>query len=149
MDDAGTRIDLTGRTGDELSFLGGAVMPAQFYPGRRGAASVEPIMRLMGGILIDAVRCFQRNFEARDSSRRQEFREAQFWIFDDEGKGPFSFQSVCESLEIDPGGLRNWIVRWRQDRHPGTKRQMIRRSPVNIAKRMESRRGKSVSTSRA
>src|SRR5277367_2851728 len=99
MDEPGTRMDLTGRTGDEFSFLAGAVMPAQFYPGRRGSASIEPIMRLMAGILIDAVRSFQRNFDARDSSRRQEFREAQLWIFDNAGKGPFSFQSVCESLE--------------------------------------------------
>lgn len=139
MDDPGTRIDLTGRTGDEISFLAGAVMPAQFYPGRRGSASVEPIMRLLAGILIDAVRCFQRNFEALDSNRLHEFREAQFWIFDDEGNGPFSFHCVCESLEIDPHGLRNWIVRWREDRHSGNKRQMIRRRPVNPVRRMRSR----------
>jgi hypothetical protein len=56
-----------------LSFRADAVVPAQFYPARPGSASVEPIMRLMAGILIDAVRCFQNNFEARHPSRRQEF----------------------------------------------------------------------------
>ncbi len=101
---------------------------------------MEPVIRLMGGILIDAVRCFQRNFEALDLNRRLEFREAKFWIFDHEGNGPFSFQNVCESLEIDPSGLRNWIVRWQKDRHPGSKRRVIRRSPVNRAKRMQSSR---------
>jgi|SRR5216684_4511948 len=65
MSDPGIRIDPTGPAGDELSFRADAVMPAQFYPARRGAASVEPIMRLMAGILIDAVRCFQHSFEAR------------------------------------------------------------------------------------
>src|SRR5271167_309236 len=133
MDDPGTRIDSIGRAGDELSYLADAVMPAQFYPPRRGSASVEPIMRLMAGILIDAVRCFQRNFEAHHPSRRHEFREAQFWIFDDRGNGPFSFHSVCGTLEIDPRGLRNWIVRWQRDRRSGDKQRMIRRSPVNIA----------------
>jgi len=133
MSDAGIRIDSTGPAGDELSFRADAVMPAQFYPARRGAASVEPIMRLMAGILIDAVRCFQRNFEARGSDRRQEFREAQFWIFDDRANGPFSFQCVCESLEIDPRGLRERILRWQKDRRSGEKQRMIRRSPVNIA----------------
>jgi hypothetical protein len=98
-------------------------------------------MRLMAGILIDAVRCFQNNFEARHPSRRQEFREARLWIFDDRGIGPFSFRSVCDSLEVDPRGLRNWIVRQQEKRRSGERQRMIRRSPVNIAKRMQRRRG--------
>jgi hypothetical protein len=83
-------IDLTGAAGEELSFSANAVMPAQFYPTRRQAASVEPIMRLMAAILIDAVRCFQRHFDARESNQWQEFREAKSWIFEDMGNGPFS-----------------------------------------------------------
>src|SRR5271155_1302847 len=80
MQNPGTRIDTmridpAGPVSDDLSFRSDAVMPAQFYPVRRGSASVEPIMRLMAGILIDAVRCFQNNFEARHPSRRQEFRK--------------------------------------------------------------------------
>jgi hypothetical protein len=98
-------------------------------------------MRLMAGILIDAVRCFQNNFEARHPSRRQEFREARLWIFDDRETGPFSFRSVCDSLEVDSRGLRNWIVRWLEERRSGERQRKIRRSPVNIAKRMQSRRG--------
>jgi hypothetical protein len=114
MDNPGTRIDAMGSAGDELSFRADAVMPAQFYPARRGSASVEPIRRLMAGILVDAVRCYQRNFDARHLNRRQEFREAQLWIFDDKGDGPFSFRFVCDALEIDPRGLRDWLVRWQQ-----------------------------------
>src|SRR5882762_7199074 len=71
------RLDPTVLASDDLSFRADAVMPAQFYPARRGWASVEPIMRLMAGILIDAVRCFQNNFEARHPSRRREFIEAR------------------------------------------------------------------------
>jgi hypothetical protein len=139
MSEPGIRIDPTGHAGDELSFRADAVMPAQFYPARRGAASAEPIMRLMAGILIDAVRCFKRNFEALRSDRRQEFREAQFWIFDDKANGPFSFECVCDSLEIDPRGLREWILRWQRDRRSGEKRRVIRRSPVNISGRIPAR----------
>src|ERR1700721_3189775 len=98
MDDAVTRIDSTIVTaGDELR--ADAVMPAQFYPARRGSASVEPIMRLMGGILADAVRTFQRNFARKSPSRRQEFREARFWIFHDTADGPFSFEDVGAAWE--------------------------------------------------
>jgi hypothetical protein len=57
-------------------------------------------MRPMFAILIDAVRCFQRNFEVHHPDSRQEFREAQLWIFDDTGNGPFSFEEVCYTLGI-------------------------------------------------
>ena len=137
-----TRIVPVSSASDDLSFRADAVMPAQFYPARRRSASVEPIMRLMAGILIDAVRCFQNNFEASHPGGRQKFREARLWIFDDEGGGPFSFRSVCDSLELDPRGLRNWIIRWQEKRRSGEWQRTIRRSPVNIAKRMQSRRGK-------
>ena len=65
MYDAARRIDSASSASEDLSFRADAVMPAQFYPARRGSASVEPIKRLMAGILVDAVRCFQNNFEAR------------------------------------------------------------------------------------
>ena len=151
MHERGTLIDATrivpvSSASDDLSFRADAVMPAQFYPARRRSASLEPIMRLMAGILIDAVRCLQRNFEARLPSRRQEFREAHLWIFDDKGIGPFSFQSVCESLHIDPAALREWIVRWQKDQRSGD-RQRARRSSVEVGGRIQSQRGRSLVSS--
>ena len=141
MNDPGTQIDsMMGSAGDELR--ADAVMPAQFYPARRVSASVEPIKRLMGGVLADAVRCFQRNFEAERPSRRQEFREARFWIFRDKGDGPFSFEDVCGTLDIDPRRLRELIIRWEKNRRPGDKPRMIRRSAVNTGGRVQSRRRK-------
>jgi len=141
MDDAVTRIDsTTGTAGDELR--ADAVMPAQFYPARQGSAAVEPIMRLMGGILADAVRTFQRNFEAKSPSRRQEFREARFWIFHDKAEGPFSFEDVCDALGIDPRRLRSLILSWEKNRRPGDKPRMIRRSAVQVGGRVQARRRK-------
>ncbi len=141
MDDAVMRIESTTDTaGDELR--ADAVMPAQFYPARRGTAEVEPIMRLMGGILADAVRTFQRNFEAKNPIKRQEFREARFWIFHDKTDGPFSFEDVCDALGIDPRRLRTLILTWEKNKRPGEKPRMIRRSAVKIGGRMQSSRRK-------
>jgi hypothetical protein len=140
MDDTGTRIDQKDLAGDELSSRADAVLPAQFYPARRASESVEPILRLMAGILVDAVRCFQRNFEARQPYKRQEFREARFWIFHDKENGPFSFKDVCEALEIDPRHLREMILRWEKNRRSGDEQRMTRRTIGNIAGRMPSLR---------
>ena len=131
MDDAATRIDpAISHAGDDLR--ADALMPAQFYPARRGSAEIEPILRLMGGILADAVRSFQRNFDAKSASRRQEFREARTWIFHKNLDGPFSFAEVCATLDIDPQRLRALITRWEKNKRPGDKPRMIRRSAVSI-----------------
>jgi hypothetical protein len=120
MDDPGTRIDRLDAAGDTPGFLADAVMPAQFFPARCGAAAVEPVMRLMSAILIDAVRCLQRNFETHDPSRQQEFREAQSWIFDDIENGPFAFEEVFDTLGIGVSaaglisGSRSYIHRRRR-----------------------------------
>jgi hypothetical protein len=94
----------------------------------------------MAGILLDAVRCFQRHFDARESNRRQEFREAKSWIFEDMGNGPFSFLDICDWLEVDPHGLRDWIIRRQQDRHRDVNRRRMRRYPVNIGRRRQAGR---------
>src|SRR5260370_5161314 len=129
MDYQATRIDLSGPAGDDLSFRGDAVMPAQFYPARRGSAALEPIMRLMAGILIDAVRCFQNNCDSRQAARRKVFHDAHFWIFDDNGIGPFSFQSVCAALAIDRDALREVIIIRQNTRASAASCTTIRRSP--------------------
>ncbi len=99
-------------------------------------------MRLMGGILADAVRTFQRNFDAKSPIKRQEFREARFWIFHDKADGPFSFEDVCDALGIDSRRLRSLILTWEKNKRPGDKPRMIRRSAVKVGGRMQSSRRK-------
>jgi hypothetical protein len=140
MNEPHTLIDPIGMAGDELR--ADAVMPVQFYPARRASVSVEPILRLMDAVLVDAVRCFRRNFEARHRDGRQEFREAQFWIFHDKRSGPFSFEDVCDALGVDPRRLRDLIVRWENDRGSSDRQRMTRNIPIDLAKRMQSRRGR-------
>jgi hypothetical protein len=126
----------TERLNDELS-AAEAVLPMQFYGARRGAATIEPLRRLMVAMLVDAVRCFQTTFEARQQARRQEFAEVRSWIFSDEDNGVFSFKAVCDALEIDPEAIRKELVRWEERRLSGPEPRMkIRRSPVPLAKRI-------------
>src|SRR5277367_3021890 len=125
MDNLGTQFDsMVGSAGEDLR--ADAVMPAQFYAARRGSASVEPIMRLMGGILADAVRILQRNFGAESATKRREFSEARHWVFHGKGDGPFSFEDVCGTLDIDPRRLRELIIRWEKNKQPGDTPRMIR-----------------------
>jgi hypothetical protein len=114
MDESRTQIEPIGMGGDEPR--ADAVIPLQFHSGRWASASVEPALRLMEAILVDAVRCFQRNFKAGHRHGQREFREAQFWIFSDQRGGPFSFEDVCDALGVESRRLRDLIVRWEEDR---------------------------------
>jgi len=113
-----------------------AVLPIQFYGGRRGTRSTEPLRRLMVAMLFDAVRCFQTKFESRQPARQQEFAEVQSWLFSDKDNGPFSFKAVCDGLEIDPQAIRKGLTDWQQQKLSGEKPRMIRRSAAAAAWRI-------------
>jgi hypothetical protein len=93
-----------------------AILPAQFYVPRHRVSDGEALRRLMVAILVDALRCFQTKFEARQSARRQEFAEAQSWIFSDEEYEPFSFRAVCDALQVDSQAIRRGLARWKDEK---------------------------------
>jgi len=90
------------------------ILPVQFFGKRNNSGRTEPVMRLMLAVLEDAVRCFERDLRARSVSRRRRFLEAEDWLFrQSESAGLFSFESVCEVIDIDPIGIRRalWLAR--------------------------------------
>jgi hypothetical protein len=89
-----------------------ALLPTQLYGSRRGSAALEPLKRLMMAILLEALRSYQRNFEAATLRKRREFREAQNWVFTDGNDGIFSFETVCSVLDTDPDLLRQRLLRF-------------------------------------
>ena len=95
---------------NEAVLVSDALLPAQLYGPRRGNAALEPVKRLMMAILVDAIRCYQRNFEAVTLRKRREFREAQDWLFKDRNDGPFAFDTVCYVLDTNPDFLRRRLI---------------------------------------
>jgi hypothetical protein len=136
MADMLAMVNETDQLDDKFSAVE-AVLPVQFYGARRGAATIEPLRRLMVAMLVDAVRCFQTKFGARQPATRQEFAEVRSWIFSDEDNATFSIKAVCDALEIDPKAIRKGLVRWMEERLAGEKpRTIVRRSAVPVAKRI-------------
>jgi len=130
--DTVARIDSPAAAKGEFPFQPEAVLPVQFHYARRDTALVDGIKRLMCAILIDAVRSFQINLEARKPARQQQFREAHFWIFSDMGYGPFCFKEVCIALGLDPQSVRRWLPCWQRRKRAGEKPPPIRRSSIGI-----------------
>ncbi|HVN88557.1 MAG TPA: hypothetical protein VMT61_01950 [Candidatus Binataceae bacterium] len=112
-------------------FVPDIVTPQQYYDSRRDDSAIAPVKRLMMAILEDALRCFQNNADALSGPRKRLFTEAEQWLCSDHGDGPFSFETVCETLGIEPQFLRSGLREWRDQQLAGNSaRRLARRSPV-------------------
>ena len=88
--------------------------PAQFLETLTRKDSLEPEKRLMLAVLEDGVHCFKKYLFARDRKGRALFREIEEWMLDEESDWIFSFNNICESLELDPQYVRRGLMRWKE-----------------------------------
>ena len=72
--------------------------------------------RLMLAVLGDAVDCYRRGRGARDPETRLLFNETRAWLESTDRTATFSFESICDALDIDADYLRRGL---RQQRAPG------------------------------
>jgi len=95
-------------------FLPDTVSPAQYLEAVCRKADLEPEQELMLAVLEEAVTCFQKYFAARDKIGTRLFCEAEEWILLPGKSGWFfSFDNICETLDLDPGYIRGGLQRWR------------------------------------
>jgi hypothetical protein len=108
------------------------LMPVQYYDGmRRDDPETQAVKRLMFAVLADAVHCFQTYADAQSRAGRRIFGETEWWIFDRNSDGPFTFEAICEALGIEPDCLRNGLHQWRIQQFGGMNpRRLGRRANV-------------------
>jgi hypothetical protein len=86
------------------------MLAEQFFDARR--AGLEGERSLMLAVLRDAVECYQKYALARDPRGRFEFDEARRWIESPDRDWPYSFENICDVLDIDPVYLREGLERY-------------------------------------
>jgi len=91
-----------------------ALLPAQFYAAFRGGSAVRGEKRLMLAVLQDALDCYQKYAFVKDGHGRQLFADADEWITCEDRDWYFSFENICETLEINPAYLRGGVQQWRK-----------------------------------
>jgi hypothetical protein len=91
-----------------------ALLPAQFYAAFRGGSAVRGEKRLMLAVLQDALDCYQKYAFAKDGHGRQLFADADAWVSCEDRDWYFSFENICETLEINPAYLRRGVQEWRR-----------------------------------
>ena len=73
-------------------------------------AARAPERRLAIAILQDAVECYQKCSSCHDQTTQQLFVEAEHWIMSRNHEYVFSFECICELLEINPDFLRRGLL---------------------------------------
>lgn len=66
-----------------------------------------PIKALMQAVLEDGI----RSYLARDQRIRT---EAEYWVSSPNGRSPFAFRTVCETLGLEPDAVRGTLERLRE-----------------------------------
>ena len=85
--------------------LGDVLLPCQFF-GSMGGKSLCAEQRLMLAVLVDAINVLQGWTRLNSASKRRAFAEAGHWVTTRGCGYPFSFDSVCDALNIDAEKLR-------------------------------------------
>ena len=102
------------------------LLPSQFFDRFRGRSILEGERRLMLAVLEDGIMCYQKYAGATRPRAKRLFEEAERWIFEERDAWPFSFESICEIFNLDPGYFRQRLNGWRQ--------QMLAQSPEERVK---------------
>jgi hypothetical protein len=79
---------------------------------------LSPERELMVAVLEEALADYQRCWKARDKKGMKRFADAQAWIVNTDSEWIFSFINCCGALGIEPGYLRQGLLRWKQGKRP-------------------------------
>lgn len=80
---------------------------------------------LMLAVLADAIECFQKYVFADNEREKKAFQEAQDWILEKNDDWLFSFDNICEALQLTPDYLRQGLLRWKEAKSEGIRKQYI------------------------
>jgi hypothetical protein len=112
------------------------VVSEQFF--KKGIHGGE--QRLMLAVLQDAIECFQEHVLAQDLWEKKLFKEAENWILAKNTDLLFSFENICETLQLHPDYIRQGLLVWKEakrksysvedQREDHTKLARTRRAPT-------------------
>jgi hypothetical protein len=92
------------------------LLPIQYFEAMRKKHLLEGEKRLILSVLEDAVECYMKCIEAATSKGQRLFRDADEWINLRDKRWVFSFDNVCEMLDIDPEYMRTGLRKWKATR---------------------------------
>jgi len=90
------------------------LLPAQYFAAFRRSGGLERERLLMLAVLEDAIDCYQKYAHARDPRSSQLFDESKEWVLSSDRSWLFSFENICDTLEINADYVRRGLREWRE-----------------------------------
>ena len=131
-----TRIDQGGKMQEKETldeklpglFEPDTLLPIQYFEAMRKKHLLEGEKRLILSVLEDAVECFMKCIDSPTSKGQRLFRDADEWIALEDKRWVFSFDNVCEMLDINPEYLRRGLRQWKERKLVALERAAIARA---------------------
>jgi hypothetical protein len=92
------------------------LLPIQYFEAMRRKHLLEGEKRLILSVLEDAIECFMKCIDASTSKGQRLFRDADEWIAHEDKRWVFSFDNVCDMLDINPEYMRTGLRKWKDKR---------------------------------
>src|SRR5580693_6473757 len=90
------------------------LLPIQYFEAMRRKHLLEGEKRLILSVLEDAVECFMKCIDSATNKGQRLFRDADEWINLEDKRWVFSFDNVCEMLDINADYMRAGLRRWKE-----------------------------------
>ena len=114
-------------------FVPDTLLPIQYFEAMRRKHLLPGEERLVLSVLEDAVECFMKCIDSSTRKGQRLFRDAEVWITLEDKKWVFSFDNVCETLNIDPNYLRRGLREWKIRQLDAIERARIGRAEGRLA----------------
>ena len=92
--------------------------------------------KLMFAVLSNAIECLEKYHNSNRRRDRMLYREAECWVLSAADDHIFSFENICETLQIDANYLRLGLMRWLEDPAPQSRRLKVWRQPLRDRRRI-------------
>src|SRR5690242_11072916 len=90
------------------------LLPIQYFEAMRRKHLLEGEKRLVLSVLEDAVECFMKCIDSTTNKGQRLFRDAEEWINLEDKRWVFSFDNVCDMLDVNPDYMRAGLRRWKE-----------------------------------
>jgi hypothetical protein len=70
--------------------------------------------KLMLAVLASAIEHFQKHVLSKDEKGRILFQEAEEWFLERDSDELFSFEYICETLQLQPDYIRKGLLSWKE-----------------------------------
>lgn len=109
----------------------------QFFKIYRQKSHSDREEKLMFAVLTDAIECFQKYMGGNSRRSLTLFREAEAWIACRDSSWPYSFENICEVLNINANYLRIGLMQWRINHESHKKMPKRLREPLRYQYRVK------------